>query len=190
MINRISVYTTCFSRIADSIKDKTFSFPGSIELYLDVEIARQMAHPGDDCLLVFTLPISSEELAKCQLTRIISVRCDENFPNNYLCEVIKLNNSKDCIQAKSKCITCVNPDKQCEKCRDNPRFSDYPHYSYYMEYVPVCPKGYKDCVCDPAYIKYYHSKWYTEMYGDKPPEDVAKESCDLNDEYCYDDEDK
>ena len=66
-------------------------------------------------------------------------------------------------------------------------------------YKPVCPRGYTDCVCDPAYIKYHHPEWYKEMYGDLSPEEAARteDSCydrfrkDPDEKYyCYDDEDK
>ena len=65
-----------------------------------------------------------------------------------------------------------------------------------MGYEPVCPRGYIDCVCDPAYIKFHHPEWYAEMYGDKTPYEAA-EGCrqkvadDPDEEFfCYDDEDK
>lgn len=66
-------------------------------------------------------------------------------------------------------------------------------------YKPVCPRGYSDCVCDPAYIKANHSAWYHDLYGDIPPEKaiLVEHGCmqryaeDPNEEYsCYDDEDK
>ena len=67
------------------------------------------------------------------------------------------------------------------------------------KYTPVCPRGYTDCVCDPAYIKHHHPEWYEELYGDKTPEEAlnVENGCmerfkdDPNEEYyCYDDEDK
>lgn len=66
-------------------------------------------------------------------------------------------------------------------------------------YKPTCPRGYIDCISDPAYIKANHSAWYKEMYGDLAPEEVIKleGNClqrfkeDPDEEgYCYDDEDK
>lgn len=66
-------------------------------------------------------------------------------------------------------------------------------------YKPVCPRGYDDCVCDPAYIKANHSKWYHDLYGDVSPEKaiLVENGCmqryveDPDEEYyCYDDEDK
>ena len=61
------------------------------------------------------------------------------------------------------------------------------------EYVPLCPFGATDCVCDPAYIHYAHPEWYKSMYGDKTPEEVANETCATKGDrfpHCYDDEDK
>lgn len=67
------------------------------------------------------------------------------------------------------------------------------------DYTPTCPRGYVDCVHDPAYIKHHHPDWYAKLYGDKTPEEAAHEEngCfdrateDPDEEYyCYDDEDK
>ena len=61
------------------------------------------------------------------------------------------------------------------------------------EYVPLCPFGATDCVCDPAYIHYAHPEWYKSMFGDKTPEEVANETCATKEDrfpHCYDDEDK
>lgn len=55
-------------------------------------------------------------------------------------------------------------------------------------YTPTCPQGYDDCVCDPAYIQYWHPEWYKKLYGDLTPEEVSKQRCNIDDEYCYDDE--
>ncbi len=90
-----------------------------------------------------------------------------------------------------KCSKCVVKDKSlCERCKDNPKYKDYPKVSHFSEYIPVCPQGYRDCVLDPAYIKCYSPEWYKELYGDLEPDEAAKLHCDVNDEYCYDDEDK
>lgn len=68
-----------------------------------------------------------------------------------------------------------------------------------MGYRPVCPRGYDDCVRDPAYIKHHHPEWYKELYGNHPPEAAifarggCKERALLDPDekyYCYDDEDK
>lgn len=76
------------------------------------------------------------------------------------------------------------------RCRDNPKYSDYPTSSYFSKYKPVCPQGYTDCVCDLAYLKCYHPLYYKNTYGDLTPEEVAKKNCSIDDDYCYDDEDK
>lgn len=66
-------------------------------------------------------------------------------------------------------------------------------------YKPVCPRGYTDCVRDPAYIQHTDPEWYAELYGDKTPEEAAREENGCYDRmiadpdmnyYCYDDEDK
>lgn len=60
-------------------------------------------------------------------------------------------------------------------------------------YQPVCPKGYKDCVYDPAYVKHNYPEWYAKLYGSLSVEEAANQSClaQINEEYeCYDDEDK
>ena len=95
------------------------------------------------------------------------------------------------------CNTCVSNKEYCNKCCDNPIYRDVPKTSMYQEYIPTCPRGYEDCVNDPAYVKYHDPEWYTEMYGDLTPEQVSERLCkkkveeDPNEEYyCYDDEDK
>lgn len=96
----------------------------------------------------------------------------------------------------SKCEKCFAPKESCNKCKDNPIYSNVPIVSKFMAYIPTCPRGYTDCVGDPAYIKFYHPKWYKELYGDKTPYEAAEECrqavIDDPDEeyYCYDDEDK
>ncbi|MBO5953305.1 MAG: hypothetical protein J6Q53_04195 [Oscillospiraceae bacterium] len=66
-------------------------------------------------------------------------------------------------------------------------------------YTPTCPRGYTDCIHDPAYIKFHHPEWYKELYGDMTPEEAALEENGCYDSfeedpdmkyYCYDDEDK
>ena len=68
-----------------------------------------------------------------------------------------------------------------------------------MSYKPLCPRGYSDCIWDPAYIFYNYPDWYKELYGDLSPEEAIYEpgGCydtfieDPNEEnYCYDNEDK
>ena len=103
----------------------------------------------------------------------------------------------------SKCKYCVNDKSWCEKCIDNPFYQEIlarlPKYSYFMDYIPVCPRGYTDCVGDPAYIKFNYPDWYEELYGDMSPEEAihVKNGCyerfvedpEMKN-YCYDDEDK
>lgn len=65
-----------------------------------------------------------------------------------------------------------------------------------MAYKPTCPRGYTDCIYDPAYIKFVHPEWYEELYGDMTVEEAAgdcreKVARDPDEKYyCYDDEDK
>lgn len=89
-----------------------------------------------------------------------------------------------------RCEKCIEDRKFCINCRENPIYRDVPKISLFKAYKPACPKGEKDCVCDPAYIKYAHPKLYKELYGDMSPEDAVKKDCDPEDLYCYDDEDK
>ena len=100
----------------------------------------------------------------------------------------------------NKCDNCVSDKSWCSECRDNPEvqkiLASLPQQSCFMYYKPVCPRGYVDCVYDPAYIKYHYPDWYKKLYGDKTPEEAA-EKCrqkvieDPDEEnYCYDDEDK
>ena len=99
------------------------------------------------------------------------------------------------------CEKCVTDRSLCDNCRDNPKYADYPKYSKFQEYIPVCPIGERDCIYDPAYIKCHHPEWYKSLYGDKTPEESVEESCKKylseDDDYkesgwCshYDDEDK
>lgn len=103
----------------------------------------------------------------------------------------------------NKCDRCVSDKSWCSQCRDNPEvqkiLASLPKQSCFMAYVPVCPRGYVDCVCDPAYIQFYHPEWYKKMHGDKTPLEAlwAENGCMdsfINDPdekyYCYDDEDK
>lgn len=96
-----------------------------------------------------------------------------------------------------RCEKCIYDPRQwqiCEKCRENPKYANYPRHSYFQEYKPVCPKGYDDCIYDPAYIKHEYPNWYKELYGDLSPEEavLTKKGCMEEGEYCeyYDDEDK
>jgi hypothetical protein len=69
------------------------------------------------------------------------------------------------------------------------------------DYTPVCPRGYVDCIHDPAYIKHTAPDWYKELYGDLTPAeaihtrgdcyDLFKEDPNMDSHcYRYDDEDK
>ena len=107
------------------------------------------------------------------------------------------------------CDSCKTNKINCQDCRDNPAYAEIrkkaeellasiPRLSMFQEYVPVCPYGAIDCVCDPAYIKYYYPDWYADLYGDKTPEEAIheKNGCydnfidDPKHNYCYDCEDK
>ena len=92
----------------------------------------------------------------------------------------------------SKCDKCVIDRSVCDKCRDNPKYKDYPSLSLFQEYIPTCPYGYADCVIDPAYIKFYYPDWYRELYGDMTPEEASAIRCRGDSDDCdeYDDEDK
>lgn len=97
----------------------------------------------------------------------------------------------------NRCDSCVTDKSKCIKCRDNPVYKDVPTRSLYQKYIPTCPRGYEDCVYDPAYIKYNCPDWYKELYGDLTAEQASEKSCvkkvreDPDEEYyCYDNEDK
>lgn len=82
---------------------------------------------------------------------------------------------------------CLNKNSEsCNVCKRN-----YPVLKDMLVlYIPTCPHGYKDCVNDPAYIKWSDPEWYEELYGNKTPEEASKENCSIDDNSCYDDEDK
>ena len=96
------------------------------------------------------------------------------------------------------CDSCVTDKSECIRCRDNPIYKNVPTHSLFQAYIPTCPRGYVDCICDPAYIKYHYLKWYAKLYGDKTPEEASETgNCqeafenDPDEEYyCYDNEDK
>lgn len=99
----------------------------------------------------------------------------------------------------TRCDKCVAPKDLCIKCKENPIYVEVPQYSQFRAYNPVCPRGYKDCVSDPAYLKYYHPKWYKTLYGDLTPVQALEVTNGCMDAvrkdpdehfYCYDDEDK
>lgn len=64
-------------------------------------------------------------------------------------------------------------------------------------YEPTCPRGYKNCTEDPAYIYTFHYGVYRDMYGDKTPVEVSLNKClkkvidDPSEfEKCYSDKDE
>ena len=107
------------------------------------------------------------------------------------CEFCIFNNALD---NKSVCINC----------RDNPLVQKIlqalPKNSYFQTYQPACPRGYGDCIYDPAYIKCYDPEWYENLYGSLTPEEAIMteaECCrnykdNIENMYCemYDNEDK
>lgn len=96
----------------------------------------------------------------------------------------------------SKCSRCVAPKELCKDCRDNPIYANVPVESKFMLYIPQCPRGHKDCVNDPAYIKFFHPRIYEEIYGNKTLFEAAEECREWfmrspnDDFFCYDTEDK
>lgn len=99
-----------------------------------------------------------------------------------------------------KCEACITDKNLCDMCMDNPKYANVPKVSLFQtriyklkrQYTPTCPRGYTDCVCDPAYIQAYHPKEYNELYGDKTPEEAVIETCvkqmsvDPHDQFsCY-----
>ena len=95
-----------------------------------------------------------------------------------------------------KCDYCDYISENSEDIREHEK-----DCSYKRPYKSVCPINWNDCICDPAYIKYYHPEWYKKLHGDKSPEEVVKETCckkiikldePLETYTCpsYDDEDK
>lgn len=108
-----------------------------------------------------------------------------------------------------RCKRCIIPkanldENLCLECRDNPVVQrilmSLPRLSHYLEYMPTCPRGYTDCVYDPAYIHFHYPDWYKELYGDKTPLDAlwvdggcmekVEKDPKMEKYYCYDDEDK
>ena len=95
------------------------------------------------------------------------------------------------------CQECVTERELCPQCVHNP-LNTY-RKDLFQSYHPTCPRGYSDCVSDPAFIKKYYPKWYEELYGDKEPSEaiwdeggcMARVERDPEEKYyCYDDEDK
>lgn len=66
-----------------------------------------------------------------------------------------------------------------------------------LPYEPVCPRGYPDCIRDPAYIKHHQPHLYSQLYGDVDPTEAThqRDGCceqmyrDPEEKhYCYDPE--
>lgn len=86
------------------------------------------------------------------------------------------------------CKECISDKSLCIKCQFNP---DYEFLAnYYKPYEPTCPKGYKDCVNDPAYIYWIDRDWYNELYENMTVKEASQLSCNIDSSNCYDDEDK
>lgn len=89
------------------------------------------------------------------------------------------------------CTDCIADKKLCAGCIRN---LAVPHQDFFRTYNPTCLQGYRDCVCDPAYVKCYHPVWYAELYGNLTPEEAMKiNPCTVNEDgLCtnYDTEDK
>lgn len=99
----------------------------------------------------------------------------------------------------NRCERCVTDKTECVECIENPIYENIPRGSRFKAYNPVCPRGFTDCVYDPAYIYLYHNDWYHKLYGNISPEfaiyveNGCMESFLADPEmnyYCYDDEDK
>ena len=108
----------------------------------------------------------------------------------------QIETNKPHNKTNTKCQKCKADQELCNSCSDNPKYANYPQHSHFAAYIPTCPRGYTDCIYDPAYIYHYSNEWYHELYGDKTPEEAAK-TClekmqeDPDEEYsCYDNEDK
>ena len=59
----------------------------------------------------------------------------------------------------SYCYKCVSDKSLCSQYRDTPEvqkiLASLPKQSFFLNYAPVCPRGYTDCVYDPAYIHFH-----------------------------------
>ena len=113
------------------------------------------------------------------------------------------------IKFVNTCDLCIfnetkNNKDICINCKDNPIvqkiISALPKTSFFQSYQPICPRGYSDCVHDPAYIKCFSPERYKELYGDMTPKEAIKseDGCchnyifSIDNMYCnsYDTEDK
>lgn len=83
---------------------------------------------------------------------------------------------------------CINKNKECYRCSIIIKTKNY-----YKTYEPSCQFGFKDCIFDPAYIKYKDPNWYKEKYGNLTLHEAMKISCKeciKENGLYYDDEDK
>ncbi len=57
-------------------------------------------------------------------------------------------------------------------------------------YEHTCPYGYKDCISDPAYIRWNHPEWWIEL--GRPTQCSCAANYNEDEDWCkyYDDEDK
>ena len=107
----------------------------------------------------------------------------------------------------SKIFSGYFREKQAEQGRDLTSLSNaieaYPNNDTRKieieKYKPVCPRGYEDCIWDPARIQYINPEWYKRLYGDMTPEEAVNAPFGCRDKvaddpdekyYCYDDEEK
>ena len=137
---------------------------------------------------------------------MIQRKC-ENCIHEDLCSALngrpEDGDATDCIYYLENQTKTQKYIRTCEVCGETGVSEDFSVvngevrcYRCMAGYTPVCPRGYLDCVYDPAYIHFHYPDWYKELYGDKTPEEAA-EKCrqkmleDPDEEnYCYDDEDK
>ena len=105
----------------------------------------------------------------------------------------------DLKKESRRCSSCIYKEELCISCSENPIYKNIPRNSKFALYKHTCPYGHKDCVNDPAYIKFFHKNIYKNLYKDLSPEQVSEIECKPNyekdkdktmDFYCYSDEDK
>ena len=105
----------------------------------------------------------------------------------------------DLKKESRRCSSCIYKEELCINCLDNPIYKNIPRNSKFALYKHTCPYGHKDCVNDPAYIKFFYPDTFYLAYGQHTPEEASKLWCkkrfdkDKNkdmDFYCYSNEDK
>lgn len=88
------VYTTCSTKLAESILNNSFRTVGSIETYSSIDTAVKMACPGDEWLVVlgistkFSFPVADF---------IANLHCPEGIPDGFLQGLIKLSNASEVL---------------------------------------------------------------------------------------------